>query len=74
MNAVEIEAAVSELAAKPFDEKEFPFRFLAAYDNKETTLSKLRSGSTNKSDVEGGVLQRIQGRKRNRSFDREEDH
>ncbi len=58
MNAVEIEAAVSELAAKPFDAKEFPFRFLAAYDNKETTLSKLRSGSTNKSDVEGGVLQR----------------
>lgn len=58
MNAVEIEAAVSELAAELFDAKEFPFRFLAAYDNKETTLSKLRSGSTNKSDVEGGVLQR----------------
>ena len=58
MNAVEIESAVSELAAEPFDAKEFPFRFLAAYDNKETTLSKLRSGSTNKSDVEGGVLQR----------------
>lgn len=58
MNAVEIEAAVSELAAEPFDAKEFAFRFLAAYDNKETTLSKLRSGSTNKSDIEGGVLQR----------------
>lgn len=58
MNAVEIEAAVSELAAEPFDTKEFAFRFLAAYDNKETTLSKLRSGSTNKSDIEGGVLQR----------------
>lgn len=58
MNAVEIESAVSELAAESFDAKEFPFRFLAAYDNKETTLSKLRSGSTNKSDVEGGVLQR----------------
>lgn len=58
MNAVEIEAAVSELAAEPFDAKEFPFRFLAAYDNKETTLSKLRAGPTNKSDVEGGVLQR----------------
>lgn len=58
MNAVEIEAAVSELAAEPFDAKEFAFRFLAAYDNKEATLSKLRSGSTNKSDIEGGVLQR----------------
>lgn len=58
MNAVEIETAVSELAAEPFDAKEFAFRFLAAYDNPETTISKLRSGSTNKSDVEGAVLQR----------------
>ena len=58
MNAVEIESAVSELAAQPFDAAEFPYQFLAAYDNKETTLAKLRSGSTNKSDVKGGVLQR----------------
>lgn len=58
MNAVEIESAVSELIAQPFDASEFPFQFLAAYDNKNTTLAKLRSGSTNKSDVEGGVLQR----------------
>lgn len=58
MNAVEIESAVSELAAQPFDAQEFPFRFLEAYDNKATTLAKLRSGSTNKSDIEGGILQR----------------
>lgn len=58
MNAVEIESAVSDLAAQPFDAAEFPYQFLAAYDNKETTLAKLRSGSTNKSDVKGAVLQR----------------
>lgn len=58
MNAVEIESAVSELADQPFDAAEFPYLLLAAYDNKETTLAKLRSGSTNKSDVKNGVLQR----------------
>ena len=58
MNVVEIEAAVSELALQPFDGAEFPFAFLAAFDNKETTLNRLRKGETNASDVEGGVLQR----------------
>lgn len=58
MNAVEIEEAVSELAAAPFDAAEFPFAFLAAFGNKATTVKRLRSGSSNASDVEGGVLQR----------------
>ncbi len=58
MNVVEIEAAVSELASQPFDRDEFPFAFLAAFDNKETTLHRLRKGETNASDVPGGVLQR----------------
>ena len=58
MNVVEIEAAVSELASRPFDREEFPFAFLAAFDNKETTLNRLRKGETNASDVPGGVLQR----------------
>jgi hypothetical protein len=58
MNAVEIEAAVSELAAQPFDGAEFPYAFLAAFGNKEdTTLRRLRSGQSNKSDVPSGVLQ-----------------
>jgi hypothetical protein len=56
MNAVEIEAAVSDLAAEPFDAAEFPFQFLAAFDKKETTLKRLRKGDSNKSDVPGGVL------------------
>ncbi len=56
MNAVEIEAAISELAAQPFDREEFPYAFLQAFGNKDTTLKRLRSGETNKSDL-GGVLQ-----------------
>ena len=57
MNAVEIEQAVSDLFAAPIDAAEFPYAFLQAFGNKETTLRKLRAGDTNKSDV-GGVLQR----------------
>ncbi|QSO54182.1 class I SAM-dependent DNA methyltransferase [Alicyclobacillus curvatus] len=56
MNPVEIEEAVSELATQPFDRDEFPFAFLRAFGNKETTIKRLRLGQTNKSDI-GGVLQ-----------------
>ncbi len=56
MNAVEIEEAISALAEQPFDAAEFPFAFLQAFGNKETTLKRLRKGETNKSDL-GGVLQ-----------------
>ena len=58
MNAVEIEVAVSALALEPFDAAEFPFAFLAAFGNKETTIKRLRKGESNASDVPGGVLQR----------------
>jgi hypothetical protein len=57
MNAVEIADAVSALVEQPFDRDNFPFAFLEAFGNKETTLKKLRSGDSNKSDL-GGVLQR----------------
>ncbi|AZV18581.1 DNA methyltransferase [Mesorhizobium sp. M7A.F.Ce.TU.012.03.2.1] len=56
MNAVEIEEAVSELSEAPFDAGEFPFAFLTAFGNKETTIKRLRKGESNKSDL-GGVLQ-----------------
>ena len=58
MNAVEIESAISELAFQPFDAAEFPFAFLAAFGNKDTTLKRLRAGNNNTSDLPGGVLQR----------------
>ena len=56
MNAVEIEEAISVLAERPFDAAEFPYLFLQAFGNKETTLKRLRKGESNKSDI-GGVLQ-----------------
>lgn len=56
MNAVEIEEAISQLAEQPFDAANFPYAFLEAFGNKETTIKRLRAGATNKSD-RGGVLQ-----------------
>jgi hypothetical protein len=58
VNAVEIDAAVSELVQQPFDAAEFPFAFLAAFGHNATTLKRLRSsaGNRNASDVPGGVL------------------
>ena len=66
MNAVEIEEAVTELVEeKPFDPAEFPYHFLEAFGNRDTTLKRLRKSgksSTNKTDVTGdgvhAVLQR----------------
>ena len=62
MNAVEIEEAISNLAEQPFDAANFPYAFLEAFGNKETTIKRLRSGGENKSDVGSdsilGVLQR----------------
>jgi len=46
MNAVEIEEAISVLAEQPFDSVEFPFAFLQAFGNKDTTLKRLRSGAS----------------------------
>lgn len=58
MNAVEIEQAISQLAEQDFDAEAFPYAFLEAFGNKETTIKRLRSGVTNASDIEGAVLQR----------------
>lgn len=58
MNAVEVEEAVSALAEEAFDAAEFPFSFLEAFGNKATTINRLRSGNSNSSDIENGVLQR----------------
>ena len=58
MNAVEIEQAISELAEANFDATEFPYQFLVAFGNKDTTIKRLRSGNNNKSDIDNGVLQR----------------
>ncbi len=56
LNAVEIEQAITALAEQQFDRPNFPFAFLEAFGNKKTTIKRLRSGTSNKSDL-GGVLQ-----------------
>ena len=58
MNAVEIEAAITELSLEPFNPEEFPYAFLAAFGHKETAIKRLRSGNSNNSDLPGGVLLR----------------
>jgi len=65
LNAIEIEEAVSELVARPFDASEFPYAFLEAFGNTSTTLKRLRAAgksTTNYSDIQCdggvGVLQR----------------
>lgn len=57
MNAVEIEQAISALAAEAFDPVEFPTAFLEAFGVKANTVKAIRAGRDNKSDV-GGVLYR----------------
>jgi hypothetical protein len=56
VNAVEIEEAISLLGEQAFNAQEFPFAFLEAFGNKPTTIKRLRSGASNRSDL-GGVLQ-----------------
>ena len=58
MNAVEIEEAISNLAEQDFDAESFPYAFLEAFGNKPTTIKRLKSGSSNASDIERAVLQR----------------
>lgn len=49
---------VSNLAEEAFDPENFPYAFLEAFGNKAITINRLKSGSSNSSDVEGGVLPR----------------
>lgn len=58
MNAVEIEEAISLLAEHEFDSVNFPYAFLEAFGNKPATIKRLKTGNTNSSDIEGGILQR----------------
>ncbi len=58
MNAVEIEEAISRLAEQTFDAQAFPYAFLEAFGNKPATIKRLKSGHTNASDIDSGVLQR----------------
>ncbi|QHM92176.1 class I SAM-dependent DNA methyltransferase [Acetobacter pasteurianus] len=56
MNPTEIYDALAKIADADFDENEFPFAFAQATDAAQAAISKLRNGSTNKSDLPSGVL------------------
>jgi hypothetical protein len=58
MNAVEIEEAVSQLSVAPFEPENFPYAFLEAFGNKATEIQRLKNGNSNKTDIEGAILQR----------------
>lgn len=58
MYIADIEEAVSRIAAGPLVPDEFPFEFIAAYDAPPATITRIRNGTQNASDVEGGVLWR----------------
>ena len=59
MNPIEIEEQLSNLANEPFDAVDFPYLFLECFGNKATSIKSLRKGKANKTDIEGGVLQRL---------------
>lgn len=58
MYIADIEEAVSRIAAAPFNSDSFPYDFIAAYDAPPATVTRIRNGSQNASDIEGGVLWR----------------
>ncbi|NBN64055.1 class I SAM-dependent DNA methyltransferase [Pannonibacter tanglangensis] len=56
MNPTEIADALDGIARATFDPATFGYAFAEATDNAEATVAKLKAGTTNKSDVPGGVL------------------
>lgn len=59
MNPTDIFEALEAIAKAPFDPSEFGFSFAEATDNAQATVSKLRGGSLNRSEIEGGVLMNL---------------
>ena len=56
MSPSEISDALDLIAKAPYDPAEFAYAFAEATDNVQATIAKLRAGTWNKSDIEGGVL------------------
>ena len=68
LNMAAMAQFTNELAEKPFDRQEFPFQFLEAFGNKDTTLKRLRTGVSNKSDLERDALSLNRQRIHKRAF------
>lgn len=56
MNPTEIEFAVRDLVAKPYDSESFPFDLIGIYNAPKSTVTKLKSGQTNSAKQPGDVL------------------
>lgn len=56
MNAVEIEEAVTELTQQPYEPVAFITGFMAAYGASATTITRLKGGDGNTSDLLNGIL------------------
>lgn len=56
MNPTEIEFAVRDLVAKPYDSQSFPFDLIAIYNAPKSTVAKLKSGQTNAANQLGDIL------------------
>ncbi|AUX68803.1 hypothetical protein CHX26_04115 [Porphyrobacter sp. HT-58-2] len=56
MNAVEIEEAVAELIQQPYEPLAFITGFMAAYGASATTITRLKEGDGNTSDLLDGIL------------------
>jgi hypothetical protein len=59
MNPTDIFEALEAIAQAPFNPLEFGISFAEATDNAKSTSSRLRNGSLNRSDIEGGVLMNL---------------
>mgnify|MGYP003118947802 CR=1 len=60
MNIADIEAAVAELTAAPFDPASFAPSLFAAYGAPPATVTRIREGAGNTSDLPDGALWRMQ--------------
>jgi hypothetical protein len=56
MNPTEIEFAVRDLVAKPYHAETFPYALIGIYNASKMTVSRLKSGQTNKARHPGDVL------------------
>jgi hypothetical protein len=56
MNIAEIETGLKELVDKPFFTTSFPYDFLALYGIPKATITKLKQGSSNESEIRGDIL------------------
>jgi hypothetical protein len=56
MNPTEIEFALRDLVSKPYDAEAFPYDLIAIFNASKMTVSRLKSGTTNKATRHGDVL------------------